>query len=385
MVKSPAEWRFTLRRQWENASRREARLLGTPGAWPIQLSIGRPSARMLKNDLDALKRHIDAWRAINVGEVITESIRYRQAADPIAIPTVWKLFKPSEWIDAIGDKTVRKEFESLGRIVARVDRTFHSLLVRKRSLWLNRPEDEVILAADLAMNLTPGCIDGRSLRTVTHPGIDTKFFERNAALITAMLDVRYEGEVSILGLETFLNAHRDDDHWLLILDLDGGLLPFEKLRVRASELRHRPLPGNRLIVVENEACQHQLPHVADTIAVLGAGFDLDWTDSQWLRSKRVAYWGDLDTWGLSFLSKVRSTVPHVESLMMTTDVFEAYRNSAVREPVPVGASVPPGLTQAEAELYQMLFNAEHGRLEQEFLPSEYVHQSIAKWLLQAEA
>ncbi len=115
---------------------------------------------MLKNDLDALKRHIDAWRAVNVGEVVTESIRYRQAADPISIPTVWKLSKPSEWIDAIADKMVRKEFETLGRIVAGVDRTFHSLFVRKRTLWLNRSEDEVILAAALAMDLSPVVLVG---------------------------------------------------------------------------------------------------------------------------------------------------------------------------------------------------------------------------------
>lgn len=380
MVKSPAELRVALKRQWENASKREARLLGTTGAWPILLSIGRPSARMLKNDLDALKRHIEAWRAVNVGEVITESIRYRQAADPISIPTVWKLSKPSEWIDAIGDKTVRKEFESLGRIVAGVDRTFHSLLVRKRTLWINRSEDEVIPAAALAMILEPGCIGGRSLRTVTYPGIDTKFFERNAALITALLDVRYEGEVSKLGLETFLNAYRDDDHWLLIFDLDGGLLPFQKIRVRSSELRERPLPGSRLIVIENEACQHHLPHVPGTIAVLGAGFDLNWTDAHWLRSKSVAYWGDLDTWGLSFLSKTRASIPHVESLMMTANVFETYLGSAVREPVPASSQIPTELTKDEAELYHALLNSEHGRLEQEFLPIDYVQKCIKLWV-----
>jgi hypothetical protein len=335
---------------------------------------------MLRTDLDAVKRHIEAWRAVNVGEVIKESIRYRQAAEPIAIPTVWKLSKPTEWIEAIGDKAVRKEFESLGRIVKDVDRTFHSLLTRKRTLWINRSEEEVIAAEALAMVLEPGCIGGRSLRTVTYPGIDTKFFERNAALITAMLDVRYEGEVSELGLETFLNAHRDDDHWLLIFDLDGGLLPFQKIRVRSSELRERPLPGSRLIVVENEACQHHLPHVPDTIAVLGAGFDLSWTDAEWLRSKRVAYWGDIDSWGLSFLSMARRSISHIEPLMMTAAVFETYRSSSVREPVPASAATPSELTKEEAEFYHALLNAEHGRLEQEFLPIEYVHQSIDQWL-----
>ena len=380
MVKSPAELRYVLRRHWENGSKREARLLGIPGAWPIQLSIGKPSAQMLQRDLDAIKRHIEAWRSVKVGEVTMESIRYRHAAEPISIPTVWKLSKPTEWIDAINDKLIRNEFETLARIIRDVDRTFHSLLIRKRSLWTNRTETEVMAAADLAMKLTPGCINGQSLRTVNYPGIDTKFFERNAALITAMLDVRYEGEVSNLGLETFLNAHRDDDHWLLIFDLDGGLLPFNKIRVRSSDLRKRPLPGSLLILIENEACQHHLPHVPDTIAVLGAGFDLSWTEAEWLHGKKVAYWGDIDTWGLSFLSTTRSSIPHVVPLMMNVNVFEAYRSAAVHEPVKASLQAPSKLTSEEIVLYQILLSAERGRLEQEFLPKEYVHRSISLWI-----
>nr|MCU0711900.1 DUF2220 domain-containing protein [Pirellula sp.] len=131
---------------------------------------------------------------------------------------------------------------------------------------------------------------------------------------------------------------------------------------------------------ENEACQHHLPHVPDTIAVLGAGFDLSWTDAEWLRSKRVAYWGDIDSWGLSFLSMARRSISHIEPLMMTAAVFETYRSSSVREPVPASAATPSELTKEEAEFYHALLNAEHGRLEQEFLPIEYVHQSIDQWL-----
>ncbi len=63
--------------------------------------------------------------------------------------------------------------------------------------------------------------------------------------MTAMLDVRYEGEVSKLGLETFLNAHRDDDHWLLIFDLDGGLL-----RSRRSESDRRSYKSGRCLAVD---------------------------------------------------------------------------------------------------------------------------------------
>lgn len=65
------------------------------------------------------------------------------------------------------------------------------------------------------------------------------------------------------------------------------------------------LPSERVLIVENESCQHQLPSVPNTIAVLGAGFDLSWTEAEWLARKKIAYWGDIDTWGLHFLAKAR--------------------------------------------------------------------------------
>lgn len=385
MLKSPADLRAVLRRQWENANYREARLLGTPGAWPISLSTGRPTSRMLQDDLDGVKRHIEAWRKISIGEVITEQITYRIAAEPISIPIAWQLSKPSEWIEATGDRSIRSEFETLGRIVQGVNPMFHALLVRKRSLWSERSIDEVIAATKVAMRLEPGCAEGRPLRTFTIEGIDTKFFERNGSLITALLDVRYEGEVSRLGLGTFLNAYQEGEHWLLMIDLDGRLLPFQKMRVRSVELRERQVPGSRLILIENESCQHYLPHVSDAIAILGTGFDLTWTDAPWLAEKRVAYWGDIDTWGLHFLAKARTTIAHLEAIMMTEQAFDQYQSSSVREPVTAGSQIPEGLLPDEAKLYARLLESERGRLEQEFLPIEHVQKSIVAWARTSDA
>ena len=76
-MKSPAEIRMMLRRQCENAARREARLLGGKEAWPRLVLIGRPSAKKLNADLDSVKRHIATWRQVRVGKVMWESVRYR--------------------------------------------------------------------------------------------------------------------------------------------------------------------------------------------------------------------------------------------------------------------------------------------------------------------
>jgi hypothetical protein len=165
-------------------------------------------------------------------------------------------------------------------LVALVDQTdslFHSIFIRRRSLWQGKPMAEVVQAARLVMELTPGCACGRPLRMLSVEGIDTKFFERHTQIVTKLLDLRFDGEVNRLGLETFLDALVEGDHWLLVVDLDGSLLPFKYIRVRSSELYGTALPANGLLIVENEACQLLLPVVPQTVAVLGTGFDLRWT------------------------------------------------------------------------------------------------------------
>src|SRR5690606_28740778 len=129
------------------------------------------------------------------------------------------------------------------------------------ALIAEKRAEEVIQACDLASQVYPGCANGLPLRRLGMAGVDSKFFERHRSLIIKLLDVRFNGLVSELGLETFLGALDETDHWLLVADLDGSLLPFRLMRVRHTELLTNSLPGSRLLIVENERCVHQLPKV----------------------------------------------------------------------------------------------------------------------------
>lgn len=378
-MKSPTELALKLRRQWENAANRETRLIGGKNAWPVVVSIGSPAPRLMVSDLDAVKRHVDQWRRVKVGEVIWEAISYRATSSPVEMPVQWKLRRPTEWIDACADRSIRNEFEAMTVFVEQTAPLFHSLLIRRRSVWRSSRVEEIVQATRLAMVLEPGCAAGKPMRALSLEGIDTKFFERNARLVTALLDARYDGEVSQIGLETFLGAITEGDHWLLVIDLDGTLLPFQRQRVRSSELRNATLPGERLLIVENETCQHQIPDIPKTIAVLGAGFDLGWTEGRWLRGKQIGYWGDVDTWGLQFLAKARLTLRHLEALMMTLEVYEQHAEAAVPEPVIAGTDLPTGLNEREKALYERLLKEPRGRLEQEFLPEKFIQEAILLW------
>lgn len=378
-MRSPTVLAEKLARQWQQANLRERRLLDGEG-WPLALPIGKPTGRQVAESLSEVRRHVARWREVTVGEVVWEAIRFRATAAAVELPVAWRLHSPSEWIAATGNAAIRQEYRRLERLVAGSDERFHRLLVRRRHLHADKPEEEVLRATALALNLSPGCADGAPLRTLPFAGIDSKFFERHRRLLTALLDERYDGAAGELGLETFLGAADEADHWLLLADLDGGLLPFRQLRVRDKELTEKPLPGTHLIVVENERCLHQLPALPGTVALLGAGLNLAWMGAPWLTGRKLAYWGDIDTWGLSMLARARRHQPHLTPLLMDSDIYKCYREGrAVIEPTHASATPPEGLTDAEERLYRQLLGEERGRLEQEFLPIDTVEQAFRSW------
>jgi hypothetical protein len=378
-MKSPDELASRLARQWQNADLREQRLL-RPESWPLTLSIGKPTGTVVRDQVGQVRKHLQQWREVTIGQVQWQPVRFQSTSEAINIPTHWMLESPSQWVQATGSSEIKREYGTLNRLASALDPRFHSLIVRRRSLVMDKPERDVILSGKVALQLQPGCADGKPLRALSVAGTDSKFFERNRQLVTLMLDILFDGQASEAGLETFLGAEDEGHHWLLIADLDGSLLPFSQMRVRAHELQSTPLPGQRLILVENERSLHQLPSAPDTIAVLGSGLNLSWLQASWLANKAVAYWGDLDTWGLTMLGRAREHLPQLTPLLMDRTTFERFADeSAVEEPQAASVVVPPGLTESEAGLYHLLRRSDRGRLEQEFLPVNMVHKAVVNW------
>ena len=388
-MKSPQDLAQQLAHQWQRADWRERQLLPGPGAWPVRLAIGAPSAAQFAQGGADLRAHLQAWRAIQAegpGQVQWQDHRYQGAAAPLAVPTHWLLGRPSEAIAAMArhaggaGRAAQADYQALQAVLGAVDGQFHPLLLRRLALWRAAPVDEVITAARMALQLAPGCAQGRPLRALAVAGNDSKFFERHAALLTALLDLRFDGAAGRAGLAAFLDASADDEHWLLVAPLAPGLLPFARQRVPASELQATPLPAAHILLVENERCLHLLPRpLAGTIAILGAGRNLAWLAAPWLQARRVAYWGDIDTWGLAMLAGARGHLPHLQALLMDRATLEAHPDRAVAEPQPAPEPGPGALLAQELALDAHLRGLARGRLEQEFLNPARVAQALTGW------
>jgi hypothetical protein len=377
-VKSPAQLAARWRKQWQAADTREQRLLDR-SAWPIALSIGKPTATEFVSQGREVREHVQLWRAVKVGEVKWERVSYRSGGDPVEIPTNWILRTPDEWVAATEDRLIELEYHKIASVLAQSEPLFHRTLVRQLRIVANAGEGAALQAVSLVRMLEPGCADGRPLRALAFAGIDSKFIERNRTLVQQLLDARFDGQASEQGLESFLGALDEGDHWLLVAPLEPGLLRFARQSIPANDLVTIGVPGTHLLIVENERSLHQLPQIPATIAVLGSGLNLAWMKAPWLASKAIGYWGDIDTWGLTMLATARAHQRHLDALLMTLEVFVAHEHVAVSEPCPAAEDPPEHLCGEEQDLFRYLRRVAKGRLEQEFLPREMVEAAVNSW------
>jgi hypothetical protein len=94
----------------------------------------------------------------------------------------------------------------------------------------------------------------------------------------------------------------------------------------------------------------------------------------------VAYWGDIDTWGLAMLATARSHLPHLHALLMDRATFDAHRPMAVPEPTHAQLPLAGRLLPDEIAFDQTLRTLTAGRLEQEFLSVTAVARAVEDWL-----
>ncbi len=222
---------------------------------------------------------------------------------------------------------------------------------------------------------------------------DTKYVESRKALIRELLDlVSPNGaipemadveerfglrkpqpmvRIRILDRKTALSRFSGIDDLSLPLD-QFGLLDMSEIE--------------RILVVENKTTFGRadafltLPAMEGTIAVFGSGYAARNIRSiDWMASRRIGYWGDIDSHGLRILGAFRARFPNTEALLMDKETFERfpeYRSDAAID----AAQEPTGLSESELGLFRRLAPvASDNRLEQERIPLGYATRAVMDW------
>jgi len=381
------------KRYWENRQILKALMIGER-SFPLHFPLKPPSARQAMENLGHYRVWIECWKRfampdlLNWKTVVFRQLGQQQLPSRITIGSFQQLTK------FCGSAAISQSARWQANMLPLLQRYRHEqvypILIRHIETVEDLGNSDAELLANVLPQLRRGLGAGGYLRALPLKGVDTKFVETYAGLIEALLDAVHEGEVSACGglypwLDCLPGPRGLAQGVPVVRPLSPGTrdayqgLPLFQLS--ADLLRQHELPATNILVVENLQSGLALPDLGDTIAVIGGGRNVSWMDASWLATRRVGYWGDIDTWGLSILSDARSSQTTLEPLMMDLATLKAHEERMVQEPEPL-STLPTQLTSQEQQLFLDLAAGRFlsTRLEQERVSSDFVSSALETWL-----
>ena len=375
------------KREWDRVLSVKARLTGKK-IFPVKIMLKPPTGAQATQDLQHFQTFVQAWKVFPEQHMLRWEQRNYRTLSLQRVPIALICNSIQELYSLIGDDAIAKSakwYKNMLPILA-LSKDLYPVLVKHLAIIDKVTIDEARLLAKLIPQLKPKMGKGCYLRAIPLEGVDTKFLERYSNILIDILNVIYPEHASEQAcLTSWLDCEPIPKGWITIRALCdvitqhlGGLSLFQ---LPWNTLFKVPLNASHILVVENLQSGLALPKMKDTIAVIGGGKNIAWMQAAWLHTKHVAYWGDIDTWGLSILSDVRSLIKHVQPLMMDRETLLMHQDRMVEELEPV-KKCPTFLTEDEkllfVDLSQKKFNGT--RLEQERISANIISDSLSQWL-----
>lgn len=391
-------------RYWQ---KRIKNLLLDSSVFPLKISLKPPKGNQAIDDFDHFQKFVFAWQSFSKSladnahknqslcNVVWKTINYRALSKQeipvlITVPDITALAdligtsqKLHHWLDKID--YLKNALFNQNKDYVKYEQALFSVLIKNLEQIDNLSKDDYILLARLIPQLKPGLGNGCYLRALPVNFVDTKFIENNLAIIEQIAIVLLDANIQDHGLLSWLDCKLKPKDWLLVKLLDQKIITLfngvSLLRLSTDSLLRFELPAENILVIENEQSCLALENIPNTIAVSGGGKNLLWLDAFWLKQKRVAYWGDVDSEGFSMLSQARSRLSNIVSIMMDENAVLAYKERMVSEPESVSKD-PEYLQYDELLLFKKIRSGKFNnqRLEQERLPLDYVRQEVMAWV-----
>ena len=210
--------------------------------------------------------------------------------------------------------------------------------------------------------------------------VHTKFVENNKSIIKELLDIIIAEHINAdeKPFETRFNL-KFDEPIVRFRILDNSISQqyfscIDDISIPISEFQQLYLPIQTVFIVENKINMLIFPAKKASIVVWGHGFGVNiMRNVEWLKTKRIYYWGDLDAQGFQILSEIRTSFKQVESFLMDRETFDKYNEGDKGTKTNVEKELC--LSQEEMEMFRYLKES-NSRLEQEKIPFEYIVTKI---------
>ena len=361
---------------------------------PLKIKIDGPKSADIKDDFEKAMLFSSKWFMQSDLEVEYTEISSRLMGHQ-KVPAYVVFYSIYDFLAFIGK---RHEYERLRKALMFMPPYLVSYIRKKPLSYLKY--SSIFSKLTLIVNyLIRHPRPGIYLRELSLPSVDTKFIEKHKGILSEILD-------SVLPPE-FIDQNENRSSGFE--KRYGFLCKPERIRFRILDPRIKlpfiskecpdvtldsqsfaglTIDCQYVIVCENEISFLSLPKLPSCIGIFGSGYGFSALgQAQWLRSKKIIYWGDLDTHGLAILSEFRKTMfpCKVDSILMDFDTLNKYKQYCVEEPKARNNELM-SLNENESLAYRALvenkigkeIGLEHVRLEQEFIPWDEVTDILRK-------
>jgi hypothetical protein len=227
---------------------------------------------------------------------------------------------------------------------------------------------------------------GLTVRSVPVSGMHTKWLAKHRGMVIACLGTPTDpaesaeptedpdpadiptGDLDALGLRPLPSE-------ISIVIADPGLRTavggLRQITAPVNELARLQIHPDAVLIVENKEPAVTWGDTAGLVVIHSLGNHLDVLGClPWIRHERCWYWGDLDRHGFTLISRARTMIPQLASLLMTPGDIETYQPLGVEEELDRYDQPDSTLTAAEADALAslQLTGGKYRRIEQERIP-----------------
>lgn len=386
---TPHEIRAKAQRFWSSYAYHRQCLSGAP--WQaLDIPFGKPSARALLNEFASINKSLQELKG---GCKDTVGHGYRIDVEPVSHRQLGEQHLPEriyfeteeDFLRFTGKLREATQFKQLARLaVARHPALSEILYDKPRHLADNLSVWHKLL--DVVDWFIAHPRPDIFIRQIDLPDIDSKFIEQHTAQLTVLLDALLPPSAINFDEKRFEQRYglRYDQHLIRfrLLDPAIALAGLTDLTLPSADFCRLDLDVDYVFITENKVNGLAFPPVQNSLVIFAMGYGVgSLAQADWLKTRRIVYWGDLDTHGFAILSRFRVAFPHVESMLMDSTTLAANRSLCVTEASPV-KELPAFLTDAERATFNALLSPGGIalRLEQERIPfgqiKAFLHSSL---------
>lgn len=333
----PAALIERLRRNWHNLVVLALDEENTPGreadTFPVTMKIGSPSllGEGLLRDRGLIQSWMTAWNDFETEAHVEFKTVTKRVVGQMTLPISLTVDTIDQLAIVLGG--THTQHLKRARAVMRKLVGLDTRLVGMSSYWVTLTQ-LTIREQDGFIELLRGRIDESAelgdLREVAIPGLHSKWIERNITLVRDAL-----GMISLLKAGDSIHqelGYCEDDRQQIWMKFhpDDYINPMgdQEIGMRPSKIAGFPQSVTKMVIVENKATFNRHVPLPGVCLSFGSGNAISGTAAAItaLKDMDICYWGDLDSFGMAILSRVRRILPKTTSYFMNADTMLSHKH-----------------------------------------------------------